>query len=119
MQLAWYIFIIYNDSTMSPLERLRQCKGFEWDEGNSGKNLEKHGVSDSEAEQIFFNQPLIGASDEKHSDTEERVFALGQTDAGKKLFVVCTIRGELIRVISARPMSRREREVYESHEQET
>ena len=75
-------------------------------------------LTDSEGEQIFFNQPLIGAPDEKHSDTEERVYALGQTDAGKKLFVVCTIRGKLIRIISARPMNRREREVYESHEQE-
>lgn len=103
---------------MNPLDRLRQCKGFDWDEGNSGKNLERHGVSDSEAEQLFFNQPLVGAPDEKHSDNEERVHALGRTDAGKRLFVVCTIRGELIRVISARPMSRREREVYESHEQE-
>jgi hypothetical protein len=112
------MFIIYTCRTMNPLERLRQCKGFDWDEGNSGKNFEKHGVSDSEAEQLFFNQPLIGAPDEKHSDTEERVHALGQTDAGKKLFVVCTIRGELLRVISARPMSRREREVYESYEQE-
>jgi hypothetical protein len=103
---------------MNPLERLRQCKGFEWNEGKSAKNLKRHDVSGSEGEQLFFNEPLIGAPDEKRSDTEERVHALGQTDSGRKLFVVCTIRGELIRVISARPMSRREREVYESHEQE-
>jgi len=103
---------------MNPLECLRECKGFEWGEGNSGENREKHGVSDGEAEQLFFNRPLIGAPDQKHSDAEERVYALGQTDAGRRLFAVCTIRGELIRVISARPMSRREREVYESHEQE-
>ncbi len=104
---------------MDLLERLRRCKGFEWDQGNTGKNLEKHDVTDSEAEQVFFNQPLVAVPDEKHSDSEGRIQALGWTDAGRKLLLVCTIRGELIRVVSARPMSRKEREVYQSHEQET
>lgn len=103
---------------MDLLEHLRRCKGFEWDEGNAGKNLEKHDVSDSEAEQVFFNQPLVAAPDEKHSAEEPRLHVLGRADAGRRLSLVCTVRAELIRVISARPMSRKEREVYQSHEQE-
>jgi uncharacterized DUF497 family protein len=51
-------------------------------------------------------------ADVAHSTTASRWFALGQTDAGRRLLVVFTLRGSLIRVISARPMSRREREVY-------
>ena len=78
--------------------------GFEWDRGNSGKNLRKHAVTDSEAEQVFFNQPLVAALDEKHSSGEDRIHVLGRTDPGRRLFVVCTCRGDLIRVVSARPM---------------
>ena len=97
---------------MDPIERLRQCTGFGWDDGNTGKNWEKHQVSDGECEQAFFNQPLIAMPDREHSAEEDRILVLGKTDSGRKLFVVCTIRGDLIRVISARNMTRREREVY-------
>ena len=88
-------------------------EGFEWDEGNLLKNWEKHRVSASECEQIFFNRPLVAEIDEKHSKTESRVFALGITDAGRRLFIVFTIRSKKIRVISARDMNRRERKVYD------
>ena len=43
---------------MSAYEELENCTGFDWDDGNQGKNWEKHGVSDGEAEEIFFNDPL-------------------------------------------------------------
>ena len=76
------------------------------------KNWAKHTVSQSECEQVFFNDPLVLAADPAHSAREGRYFALGQTDEGRLLLVVFTLRGSLIRVISARPMSRREREVY-------
>jgi hypothetical protein len=49
----------------------------------------------------FFNQPLIVAPDVAHSRVEDRFFVRGQTDAGRELFLVFTLRGELIRVISA------------------
>jgi len=91
---------------------LVRCKGFEWDEGNFTKNWEKHGVSYLECEQIFFNQPIITQKDEKHSTNEPRYYALGQTDAFRKLFIVFTIRYNLVRVISARDMNRRERKEY-------
>jgi uncharacterized DUF497 family protein len=92
--------------------RLATATGFQWDAGNTTKNWSKHEVTQSECEQLFFNAPLALASDVAHSDTEERFFALGHTDAGRLLLEVFTLRGTLIRVVSARPMSRREREVY-------
>lgn len=98
---------------MNAQDRLRQCEGFEWDKGNKEKNLESHRVASSECEEIFFNQPLIVADDEGHSISETRYYALGQTVAGRKLFVVFTIRKNQIRVISARDMSRKERKIYQ------
>ncbi len=100
---------------MSALEPLTRCTGFEWDRGNSGKNLRKHGVSDSECEQVFFNQPLVALDDGAHSLSEDRLLVLGKTDGGRKLFVVCTIRDTMIRVISAREMTRKEREAYHAY----
>lgn len=100
---------------MDPVERLRRCTGFEWDEGNSGKNRERHRVSDGECEQVFFNGPLLALQDSEHSELEDRILVLGRTDAGRKLFVVCTVRGDRIRVISARDMTKREREAYFAH----
>ena len=96
---------------------LAKCTGFHWDAGNATKNWQTHQVSQAECEQIFFNQPLLVADDVKHSQHEPRLFALGQTNAGRLLFVVFTIRGDLIRVISARDMSRAERRAY-AHAQE-
>lgn len=92
--------------------RLARATGFEWDAGNATKNWTRHTVSQSECEQLFFNAPLVLASDPGHSAREARYFALGQTDGARLLLLVFTLRGSLIRVISARPMSRREREVY-------
>jgi len=97
---------------MSLLERITECTGFDWDAGNILKNWEAHRVSASECEQIFFNRPLLAAPDVKHSQVEERYYALGETDARRALFVVFTIRGSLIRVISARDMNRKELKEY-------
>ena len=89
--------------------------GFDWDDGNSRQSVEKHDVSQPEAEQIFFNQPLLVVSDEKHSQAETRYHALGITDGTRLLHVTFTLRlkNTLIRVISARDMNRKERTVYE------
>ena len=87
--------------------------GFDWDEGNLLKNWEKHSVSHLEAEQIFFNEPLLVFEDLKHSLEESRWYVLGRTDNFRNLMVVFTIREDRIRVISARDMSRRERKIYE------
>ncbi len=95
-------------------DQLLRCTGFDWDEANAPKIWKKHEVSPLECEQVFFNLPLVAAHDEKHSGTEMRYFVLGQSDAGRRLFVVITVREGRLRVISARDMSRKERKVYES-----
>ena len=88
--------------------------GFDWDEGNARKSTEKHSVSQGEAEQVFFNEPLLLLPDRKHSDKEQRFHALGKTQDGRLLHVTFTLRdgGRLIRVISARDMHRKERMFY-------
>ena len=86
-------------------------EGFEWDDGNSSKNWTRHQVSQTEAEQVFLNRPIVVA--DARSGIEPRRFAFGHTDGDRLLTVVFTIRGRLLRVVSARPMSRRERKRYE------
>lgn len=85
---------------------------FEWDAGNAEKNWLRHRVSPAECEQVFFNRPLV-YEDDFHSQEEVRYYALGQSDAGRLLFLVYTLRDERVRVISARDMTRRERKEYE------
>jgi uncharacterized DUF497 family protein len=87
-------------------------EGFQWDEGNSSKNWTRHGISQTEAEQIVVNRPVVVIGDVAHSSLEARYFAFGRTDGGRLLTVVFTVRGRWLRVISARPMSRRERRGY-------
>ena len=88
--------------------------GFDWNKGNISKNRTAHNVTFQEAEQVFFNTPLIVADDLKHSETEKRYVALGQTDEKTYIFIVFTMRKQLLRVISARDMNRKERKVYMS-----
>lgn len=89
-------------------------EGFDWTGGNAEKNWKTHGVAPAEAEQVFFNTPLLRGDDSTHSRTERRYYALGQTDAGRALFVAFTMRGYRLRVVSARDMSRKERKAYRS-----
>jgi len=94
---------------------LVQTAGFDWDDSNTLKIIGKHNVMPSEAERIFFNEPLLLMDDFKHSQKEERFHALGITDDRRLLHVTFTLRekGTLIRVISARDMHRKERRIYE------
>ena len=92
-----------------------QFAGFQWDEGNSNKNLLKHHVEDWECEQVFFNEPLLVFDDPKHSLIEKRWAAFGRTDGGRLLVVIFTRRGKLLRVISAREMNRKEILFYEEN----
>ena len=91
-----------------------QITGFDCDEGNARKN-EKHGVTMAEAEQLFFNAPLLVLEDSKHSDQQPRFHALGKTDDTRLLHITFTVRHnrEKVRVISARDMHRKERVIYE------
>ncbi|MDP1809228.1 MAG: BrnT family toxin [Actinomycetota bacterium] len=105
-----YIVNIYMDKETAAV--LARVNGFAWDEGNINKNWELHKVSHVECEELFFNEPLIIEVDTYHSQVEQRYFALGKTDLGRYLFLVFTLRGEKIRVISARDMSKKERKQY-------
>jgi uncharacterized protein len=94
---------------------LSHVQGFQWDGGNDRKSADKHGVNKSEAEQVFFNEPLLLVADHRHTDSEPRYNALGHTDDHRLLHVTFTLRqqGRLIRVISARDTNRREKTRYD------
>ena len=94
---------------------IKEPKQFQWDHGNERKNSDKHNVSRKEAEQVFFNQLLLLLEDKAHSQEEMRFHALGRTDNNRKLHITFTIRTNKIRVISARPMHKKERECYEKN----
>lgn len=103
---------------MPEIDLLLKCTGFEWDEHNTNKIWLKHKVWPFESEQVFFNQPLVVADDCKHSSQEKRYYALGNTDSKRLLFVVFTIRENQIRIISARDMKRKEKQEYQTYEEE-
>jgi uncharacterized protein len=90
--------------------------GFDWDKGNKQKNWEKHQVDYTECEQVFFNKPLLLSEDPQHSAQEKRYYVLGRSDIHRPLFIVFTIRGNKIRVISARDQSKKERNIYEQQQ---
>ncbi len=94
---------------------LSRIEGFDWDDGNIRKSIEKHSVSLMEAEQVFLDPQLLLLSDEKHSFEETRFHALGTTAAGRRLQISFTLRHDQsrIRVISARDMNRKERAIYD------
>ena len=85
---------------------LGACTGFDWNTSNADKNWERHQVTPEEAEDVFFQAPLVVRSDGRHSKAEKRYYALGQTTAGRRLFVAFTVRRSLVRVISVRDMNK-------------
>ena len=86
--------------------------GFDWASGNADESSDRHAVSRAEAEAVFFNRPVLLTEDAKHSARERRYMVLGRTNDERLLSVIFTIRQDRIRVISARPMSRKERSHY-------
>ncbi|MBF0478969.1 MAG: BrnT family toxin [Candidatus Omnitrophica bacterium] len=98
---------------------LLNCTGFQWDKGNSLKSWLKHHVSEGEAEQVFLNEPLLLSIDEKHSQHETRFRVMGYTEADRYLYIAFVVRENLIRVISARDMNKKERVVYEKFKNNT
>lgn len=99
--------------------RFPDLTGFDWDDGNRLKNEQKHEVSVGECEQLFFNKPLVILEAHAHTTGEDRYAAFGRTDEDRVLTVIFTIRGPLLRVISARDMSRKERKFYHEHHEES
>src|SRR3972149_9275883 len=100
------------------MKRLAQPLKFEWDKGNISKNLLKHKIKNEETEEVFVNQPTVLLKDKKHSQIELRLMILGKTDKKRRLSVIFTQRGKKVRIISARPMSRKERRLYEQKAKE-
>lgn len=100
--------------------RLKKPFTFEWDEGNKEKNVKKHNVQNSETEEVFFNNPIL-LEDNGHSEGEERFFAFGFTDKGRRLMISFTLRGEKqerIRPIMSRDQNKREKEFYQKQKSE-
>jgi len=96
--------------------KFSDLQGFQWDSGNRDKNWLKHGIRAAEAEQVFFNQPLVIGEDRTHSSkAEQRWVAFGRTTNRKLLTIIFTVRAKSIRIISARSMSKKERHTYEKN----
>lgn len=112
LYLYTFLYILDIYERRGVMLNFEQFIGFDWDDSNLKKNWKKHRVSHLECEQVFFNQPLLVFPDTQHSDQEERFYVLGRTDRGRRLFVVFTPRGNKIRVISAREMTKKERSFY-------
>jgi uncharacterized protein len=86
---------------------------FEWDENKAARNLSKHGVSFEEAKTVFDDPLYVDFYDPDHSDEEDRYIIVGESRRSRLLIVSYTERGKTIRLISAREVTRKEREVYE------
>ena len=88
---------------------------FDWNPDKDEINFKKHGVSFEIAITAFDDPYALVAADSKHSAAESREWLIGEADGGKVLVVVFTKRyqGQVCRIISARPASRRERNRYE------
>ncbi|MEG4803956.1 BrnT family toxin [Microcoleus sp. ARI1-B5] len=86
---------------------------FEWDENKAAANQSKHGVSFEEAKTVFDDRLYVDFYDPDHSDEEDRYIIIGASRRGRLLIVSYTERGDAIRLISAREVTRGEREVYE------
>jgi uncharacterized DUF497 family protein len=86
---------------------------FEWDPKKAAKNLKKHGVTFQEAATVFGDPLAITFQDPDHSDDEERQLTFGLSLQRRLIVVSHTKRGDRTRIITARPMDRKERAIYE------
>ncbi len=85
----------------------------EWDKDKATSNRSKHGVSFEEAGTVFDDPLYVDFYDPDHSEDEERYLIVGESNRGRLLIVAYTERGDSMRLISAREVTRTEREVYE------
>lgn len=91
---------------------VKDAAEFEWDKGNTGKP-KKHGLTLEETEEVFFDDHKIIFTDWKHSVKEPRITLLGKTKRGKLLNITYTVRDNKIRIITARPINKKEVKLYE------
>lgn len=88
-----------------------KIEGFDWDTGNL-HHIKRHNVYQEECEEAFLNKQPAVTADETHSQREERYRIYGQTNTGRMLFMIITIRKNKIRVISARDQNKKERKEF-------
>jgi hypothetical protein len=86
---------------------------FEWDDFKAAENERKHGVSFEEAATCFYDPHQVAFYDPEHSEDEDREILIAHSDKGQMLLVVYTLRGEAVRIISARRTTRKETRDYE------
>ena len=86
---------------------------FEWDSRKATKNLQKHKISFTEAATVFDDPLSITVADPDHSNMEDRFLIVGQSHHPRMLIVSFTERGNRIRIISARELTRAEKRAYE------
>ena len=97
---------------------LRGCgntMNFEWNRQKSQISLKKHGISFEEAKTVFDDPLYVDFYDPDHSDDEHRYLIVGRSDKGNRLLIVSyTERDDMLRLISARKTTRKERKAYEN-----
>jgi hypothetical protein len=86
---------------------------FEWDPQKAAANVRRHGVSFQEAATVFADLLSITVPDPDHSAAEDRSIIVGMSNRGRLLMVAHMERGDRIRIISARDLTRAERKAYE------
>ena len=89
---------------------------FEWDDNKARLNLKNHGIGFDEAATVFWDPLACIFDDEAHSSEESREIVIGHSSSGRLLLVCFTERGDVIRIISARKVTRKERNDYEENE---
>ena len=93
------------------MQYFMQDEAFEWDDGKAALNWRNHGVSFEMARDVFQDIFAIEWIDDRHGDMEQRFVTVGTVE-GRLLFVAYTLRGQRIRIISAREAEPRERRRY-------
>jgi uncharacterized DUF497 family protein len=88
---------------------------FEWDPRKAAANWRRHHVGFTEAATVFSDDLSATVYDPDHSVDEDRYITIGMSDRGRLLMVGHTERGNRIRIINARELTRAEREAYEEH----
>lgn len=109
-------FVIGAKSALAIVSRVcyTHAMHFEWDAIKALSNERKHGVSFDEAVIAFYDPNQIAFFDPEHSDDETRELLIGQGADGRLLFISYTLRGNGIRIISARKATKREARDYAS-----
>ncbi len=86
---------------------------FEWDENKARHNIEKHGISFEEAATVLGDPLSLTIEDPSHSQDEQRFVTVGESVRGELVVVIHADRAGVIRIISARKATQREKRDYE------